>query len=57
MITAPVEKTLRPLLAAAALLLAIPAAAEPMDLSNPEARWVAVSFEVSPQDRPGQNQR
>ena len=50
------EKTLYTVLALMALLLAAPAAAEPMDLSNPEARWVAVRFEVSPEDRPGQVQ-
>jgi len=36
------------------LLLAAPVGAEPMDLSNAEPRWVAVRFEVSPEDRPGQ---
>ena len=34
-------------------LTATVAAAEPMDLGNPEARWVSVRFEVSPADRPG----
>ncbi len=48
------ERTLCPALAAVALLLAAPVAAEPMDLSNATARWVAVRFEVSPEDRPGQ---
>ena len=30
------------------------AAAEPMDLRNPEPRWVNVRFEMSPADLPGQ---
>ncbi len=29
-------------------------AAEPMKLTNPAARWVAVRFEISPSHRPGQ---
>ena len=47
-------KNLLPLLAAGALLLAGPALAQPMDLSDPTARWVSVRFEISPEDRPGQ---
>ena len=34
--------------------LAAPAAGEPMDLANAQPRLVAVRFEVSPADRPGQ---
>ncbi len=37
-----------------AALTATVATAEPMDLGNPDARWVSVRFEVSPADRPGQ---
>jgi len=48
------EKHLAPLLAVAALLVAAPAFAQPMDLSDTTARWVSVRFEVSPEDRPGQ---
>jgi len=40
------------LVAAAPVALAA-AAAEPMDLANPEPRWVAVRFEVSPAEEPG----
>ena len=50
--TVRLAKILPLLLGAAAL--ALPAAAEPMDLSNGTARWVTVRFEVSPEDRPGQ---
>lgn len=51
---ARLAKILGPVLGAAALSLALPAAADPMDLSNATARWVAVRFEVSPEDRPAQ---
>lgn len=30
------------------------AAADPVDLANPEPRWVSVRFEISPPDDPGQ---
>jgi len=36
------------------LLGAADVAAEPMDLRNPEARWIEARFETSPLDRPGQ---
>lgn len=49
-----VEKFARCFLSLAALLVAAPAGAEPMDLSDPTARWVSVRFEVSPPDHPGQ---
>jgi hypothetical protein len=48
------EKSARTFLLLAALLVAAPAGAEPMDLSDPTARWVSVRFEVSPPDHPGQ---
>jgi hypothetical protein len=38
---------------ALALGLAVAAAAEPMDLTDPTPRWVAVRFERSPPQRPG----
>jgi hypothetical protein len=44
-----------PACALALLLAAAPAAAgEPMDLDDPEPRWVSVRFENSPADRPEQ---
>jgi hypothetical protein len=51
--------TLRCLLWAGIALLAaafapLQALAEPMDLQDPEPRWVQVRFELSPPDRPGQ---
>jgi hypothetical protein len=51
--------TLRCLLYAGMALLAttlepLQALAEPMDLRDPEPRWVQVRFELSPPDRPGQ---
>jgi hypothetical protein len=51
--------TLRCLLCAGIALLAaafepLQALAEPMDLRDPEPRWVQVRFELSPPDRPGQ---
>jgi hypothetical protein len=51
--------TLRCLLCADIALLAaafapLQALAEPMDLRDPEPRWVQVRFELSPPDRPGQ---
>ncbi|NNL65599.1 MAG: hypothetical protein HKP30_05105 [Myxococcales bacterium] len=58
--TGPAASTLGPrvcaglLVAALAALLASAARAEPMDLADPDARWVSVRFEVSPPDRPGQ---
>ncbi len=36
---------------------ALPAAAEPLDLSDPTPRAVAVRFEVSPRERPGDRDR
>ncbi len=48
------EKSARCFLLLAALLVAAPAGAEPMDLSDSTARWVSVRFEVSPPDHPGQ---
>jgi hypothetical protein len=38
----------------ALLLSQAPASAEPMDLTDPQPRWVSVRFEVSPAQRPGQ---
>lgn len=38
---------------ATSLLLAKAALAAPLDLQNPESRWIEVEFEVSPQNRPG----
>ena len=51
--------TLRRLLCAGIALIAaafapLQALAEPMDLRDPEPRWVQVRFELSPPDRPGQ---
>jgi len=40
------------LAAIVALLGAQRATAEPVDLSNPESRWVQVRFEISPPDQP-----
>jgi len=54
MLPLPLDKSLAPLIAMSALLLAAPALAQPMDLSDTTARWVSVRFEVSPEDRPGQ---
>jgi len=41
-------------LAATLIALGGPAAAEPMDLGNAQARWVTVRFEISPAELPGQ---
>lgn len=35
-----------------ALVIALPAAAAPMDLANPQPRWIMAAFEVSPADAP-----
>jgi hypothetical protein len=42
------------LLAAVVFLLASPASAEPLNLSNATPRWIEVTFETSPMDQPGQ---
>ena len=55
----PEMAMLRCLLCAGIVLTAaafepLQALAEPMDLRDPEPRWVQVRFELSPSDQPGQ---
>jgi hypothetical protein len=47
-----IERRILPYLFSLLLLPALPSGGEPLDLANPQPRWVHVQFEASPDDHP-----